>query len=177
MSDKLKNRFQHYQLPQADLPEGHEARFLNKIESKTNQTQPKMYTGVAAAVAFIAVVISLAGFLQTSVYSNSATVQTAQLGQVSPQLEEMELHFQRQLNDKRIEAVQIAQQNPDLAGFLDELNQLEEAYKALEKALAENANNDRVIKAMIDNYRMRLEILEQMFIYSQMKKNPVEYNS
>ena len=176
MSDKLKNRFQNYQFNSIDIPDGHEVRFFNKLDAKPERKQPKMYLGMVAAVAFIAIVTSVTGLLQTSV-SNSSTVQTAQLRQVSPQLEQMELHFKKELDSKRNEAVLIAQQNPDLAGFLKELNQLEEAYNALEKALAENSNNERIIKAMIDNYRMRLEILEQMFIYNQIKKNPVEYNS
>ena len=43
-----------------------------------------------------------------------------------------------------------------------DLEQLDEVYKELMNDLQDNADNEEVVQAMIENYRIRLQILEQI---------------
>ena len=52
--------------------------------------------------------------------------------------------------------------------LMDETHKLEAEFMVLEKILTGNPSNQRVITAMINNYKFRLQILESIQKYQQM---------
>ena len=53
--------------------------------------------------------------------------------------------------------------------IFQDMEMLDEAFKSLKADLQDNADNEEVVEAMIANYQIKLEILEQ--ILSQLKKD------
>ena len=52
-----------------------------------------------------------------------------------------------------------------LAEINDELSVLDSVYNGLRSDLADNIANDEVVEAMIQNYRLKLKILEDLQRY------------
>lgn len=77
------------------------------------------------------------------------------LGAVSAELAEVENYYNTQINEKLEESKQL-QIDPE---NFSELELLKAEYKELEKEMGQNIDNEMIIQAMIENYRLRLEIL------------------
>lgn len=82
------------------------------------------------------------------------------LYQVSPELADTEFYYSSQLGEK-MEIIQSSGIEIDPRLYSD-LEQLGEVYKDLMKDLKDNADNEEVVQAMIQNYRIRLQMLEQI---------------
>ena len=55
---------------------------------------------------------------------------------------------------------------PEIKAELDsDLFELDSVYKSLRKDLNDNVANQEVIEAMIENYRIRIDILEEMMFF------------
>ncbi len=62
--------------------------------------------------------------------------------------------------------------NPQLKNDLDfDMKELDEIYSGLKKDLSDNVANPEVIEAMIQQYRMKVEILEQLLYQLKEKEN------
>jgi hypothetical protein len=79
------------------------------------------------------------------------------------ELIEAEAYYSAQINTKKEEVFRLAGANPDIRQEVDlELVDLDQVYNELKEDLKDNADNKEVIEAMIQNYRLKLEILEDM---------------
>ena len=78
------------------------------------------------------------------------------LGDLAPDLKEVEDYYQTEI-DQRMEELQSMNVSHDL---MSEMQILTGEYEALQKEVVGNHNNARVIEAMIDNYKLRLDVLE-----------------
>ena len=58
---------------------------------------------------------------------------------------------------------------------MEDISKLDSAYEDLKYDLKENINNEKVINAMIENYRIKLEILEQILQELDEKSNEQEF--
>ncbi|MBL4704630.1 MAG: hypothetical protein JKY54_08920 [Flavobacteriales bacterium] len=82
------------------------------------------------------------------------------LSDVSPELAEVEGYYMTKVNQK-MEKLETLDVDPEL---LEEINFLDEEFHSLQVEMGESVNNDQIIEAMIDNYRLKLEILEAMLL-------------
>ncbi len=81
------------------------------------------------------------------------------------ELIEAEAYYSARINLKKDELYQLAGSNPDLRREVDmELVDLDQVYNDLKEDLKDNAANEEVIEAMIQNYRLKLDILEEMLV-------------
>ena len=81
------------------------------------------------------------------------------------ELVEAEAYYSAQINLKKDELYRLAGSNPELRREVDmELVDLDQVYNELKDDLNDNAANEAVIEAMIQNYRLKLDILEEMLI-------------
>ncbi|MBN2213439.1 MAG: hypothetical protein JW723_04280 [Bacteroidales bacterium] len=99
---------------------------------------------------------------------------------VIPELREAEIYYSTLINEKLQEIKPMFSEDPMLEKEIRyDLNQLDSIYRELKNDLRDNIANQEVIEAMIQNYRMRLNILED--ILSQLKPeendNHSKYNS
>jgi hypothetical protein len=84
-------------------------------------------------------------------------------------LMEAEAFYTSQINFKKEEVFKLAGGNPQVNSEINtEFVELDKVFEELKKDLKDNADNEEVIEAMIQNYRIKLEILEDML--SQLKQ-------
>jgi len=83
-----------------------------------------------------------------------------------PELKEAEVYYSGLISEKLREVRPLIIQNPSLEKELNtDLTQLDSIYVGLKTDLKDNIANDEVIEAMIQNYRLRISILEDMLSY------------
>jgi hypothetical protein len=95
---------------------------------------------------------------------------TGQTEKMAGTLKEAEAFYTSQINAKRAEVFRFAGHNKEISQEITiEFSQLDSIYADLKRDLKDNADNEQVIEAMIQNYRIKLEILED--ILSQLQKS------
>jgi len=94
---------------------------------------------------------------------------------VSPmyqKLQEAELYYASQISYKRTELFSLTTDSPDLQNDISiELGDLDAILLELKEDLKDNADNQEVVEAMIQNYMLKLEILEDMLRQIDKKNN------
>jgi len=89
-----------------------------------------------------------------------------------PELMEAEEYYSGLIDNKLKEAQPLLSEYPEIQNELDtDLSELDSVYKDLKEDLKDNVANQEVIEAMLDNYRMRVEILEEMLDYLESKND------
>lgn len=115
------------------------------------------------AAAIVAVVVSAFYFLYNfqPTGSNEQIVSTdipISLKDISPELAEFESYYSSAIQNK-IELIHSLEGNGDL---LEEIEILDSEYQMLIKEYEDNLDNEKVLQAMIGNYKLRLSILERI---------------
>ena len=81
------------------------------------------------------------------------------------ELIEAEAYYSSQIDMKKDEVFRLTASNPDVRREIDmEMVDLDRVYSELKDDLRDNADNEEVIEAMIQNYRLKLDILEEMLL-------------
>ena len=121
--------------------------------------------GRIAAVLVVGLGITWLASLYTSdPYSNGVS-----LSDLSPELAETEFFYLQQVSEK-LQLIQASDYgiDPEIMG---DLAVLDSAYQQLKMDLKDNIDNEEVVNAMITNYRIRLQLLEQILIEIQEHDN------
>ena len=80
-----------------------------------------------------------------------------------PELQEAAVYYNHIVSGKLKDMKPFLERNPMIAGELKgELAELDSVYKSLKTDLLDNIANDQIIDAMILNYKLKLEILEDL---------------
>ncbi|MCF8234672.1 MAG: hypothetical protein K9G67_08985 [Bacteroidales bacterium] len=78
-------------------------------------------------------------------------------------LMEAEAYYTSQIDNRKQEVFRLAGSNRELVREVNmEFDDLDKALKELKQDMNDNASNEEVIEAMIQNYRIKLMILEEM---------------
>lgn len=86
-------------------------------------------------------------------------------------LMEARYYYSAQIEQRKEEFYHLAGNNPPLRNEINsELLELDKALGELKQDLKDNADNEEVVVAMIQNYRLKLEILEDILSQLQTKK-------
>ncbi len=177
------------QLNDFEPDEGHFERFETKLESlhKKRHFSFNIIWKVAAAAVFILLLTNQA-YLYFSPNSNNSfffpkKTSSVTLASVSPKYKEVEFYFTNAIN------VELEQWNAlKSKGLLseeeqnmmnNELDEFETRYKEIQKDLAANPNDKRVINAMLEYYRAKLSVLNMIVKKLEevkQKKNNYETN-
>ena len=87
-------------------------------------------------------------------------------------LMEAEVYYTSMIDTKKDEIFILAASNPQLRDEVNnELSELDEDFKKMKEDLRDNADNEEVIAAMIQNYRLKLRILEETLEQLQQSNN------
>lgn len=87
-------------------------------------------------------------------------------------LMEAEVYYTSMIDSKKEEVFTLAASKPLLRNEInDELVELDEDFRNLKEDLNDNADNEEVIAAMIQNYRLKLRILEETLLQLQQSNN------
>jgi hypothetical protein len=125
------------------------------IEKKSKRKWPVLK--IAASL----VILFLVGFALIRVASSSQKFDDGiSLSDISPELAEAEFYYSRLVEEK---FAMIHAANSALDPLItSEIELLDSAYLDLKNDLKDNMDNEEVINAMIQNYRIKLQILEQI---------------
>ncbi len=92
----------------------------------------------------------------------------------NPQLRETEIYYDNLVNDLYSEATPLLTSHPDVEKeLMNDLSQLDSICADIKKDLRENIANQEVIEALVNNYRIKIRILEDMLdVLQQNENNP-----
>ncbi|HBH05632.1 MAG TPA: hypothetical protein DDX92_03400 [Flavobacteriales bacterium] len=166
MPDKLKkwvddNREFFEERP----PLGHKERFKNRLNAKRESMIPEWMRYAASIMLLMGL-----GWTIFQAGVNSGIDQDAEYQDVvsfmPAELIEVEQFFSASVASKKeeLELMAAADGNPEIQSVLAELSILEEQYEELKQELMINTGNERIVNAMIENYRLRLEVLEKLLL-------------
>jgi len=154
-----------------DEQEPNEALF-NRIDlRKPKNSRFNLKTILYRAAAVIVIFISSYYFHDYMQYRNRDTANTTSesgksgQNQLIIELREAQFYYTSQIEETKAVVFQMAGNNTALRHEINsELNDLDKVFRELKEDLKDNANNEEVIVAMIQNYRLKLEILKDILI-------------
>jgi len=123
---------------------------------------------IAAALAII-----FAGFT-AGIYFLSSNTSEEELysSEMYEEIRETEAYYNQMVSDRYRELEIYLASDPGAKEMLDaDMEELDRAYSELKEDLNDNASNPDVIEAMILNYRVKLEILEDLLNQIKEKEN------
>jgi hypothetical protein len=89
-----------------------------------------------------------------------------------PELKEAESYYSSLVSNKLEEMKPFLAENPGISKAVDvDLSELDSVYVSLKNDLKDNVANDQIIEAMIQNYRLKLRILEELQSEIKQEKN------
>jgi len=162
---------------QEKMPQGHEARFLEKLdEALPVETSSKKRFSVMQIAASIVVLIGL-GFGMSQFFQKSGTAdpdtvvetkhtekesQLKSLGDISPDFKKVEDYYLANINLELSKVKQTPENKELFDGYLVRLGELNQEYKRLSVELTENGPNELTVSALIDNLKLRLNLLYRL---------------
>ena len=94
-----------------------------------------------------------------------------------PQLKETEIYYNNLVNSLYKEASPLLTDNPEIRKELNiDMSHLDSICIDLKKDLKDNISNQEVVEALIQNYRIKIQILEDMVTVLKENENPTKKN-
>ncbi|MEI7596007.1 MAG: hypothetical protein WCK02_09685 [Bacteroidota bacterium] len=152
----------------------------NKIDKKTNKSKliSFSYFQIAAAASIIVLLSVGIPYLINKSYKTTTFANTneLQLGEINKDLNVAEAYYTSQIQQRSSELFQYAKDYPEITSeIFQEFQKLDSSYISLQKDLNENIANEMVIQAMVEHYRIKLKLMED--ILSQLKQNKKNQSS
>lgn len=158
---------QHHQTTKTTkMAEGHEVRFLKKLERQLPEASIKNRFGIVKIAASVVVFFGL-GFGAYQVFKsptqvvvpNHEEITLKSLGDISPDLKKVEDYYIANIN-LELSNVKLTADNKEVFdGYLAQLEELNKEYKRLSVELTESGPNELIVSALIDNLKLRLNLL------------------
>ena len=135
---------------------------------------------IAVRVAAVVVIFIASYFFHDMMQSEKSTkiaqqeteIDDQQMGKVQL-LMEAEVFYSSQINNAQDEIFRLSGNDQEL---IDDINfdmlELDEVFQELKDDLKDNSDNEEVIEAMIQNYRIKLQVLEEILLQLNKTKNP-----
>lgn len=178
MAQDIRELFQKEQKneTQANLPAGHKARFLKKLDaefSKTSKTTWSWWYIAASIVVVLGVGFGTFKYFQvpeniqvvdtpTDTESNKGEIPTRTLGDISPDLKKVEDYYLANINFE-LSKVTLTPENKDLIdGYLTQLETLNQEYKRISLELTHSGPNELTVNALITNLKFRLNLMYRL---------------
>lgn len=177
MAQDLKQLFENEKKDShLKMSEGHEARFIKKLDNALpEETSIKKRFSFLKIAASIVVLIGLAftaykfsqqpKSIENTVVENenqSKEDQLKSLGDVSPDLKKVEDYYLANINLELSKIKQTPENKELFDGYVIRLAELNQEYKRLSVELTENGPNELTVSALIDNLKLRLNLLYRL---------------
>ncbi|MEN8230604.1 MAG: hypothetical protein ABFS38_20775 [Bacteroidota bacterium] len=170
MSDRLEDFVKQHQ-EQFDLHEPDPTIWLKINPANAplvKERNPLRWLRVAAAIAMI-----FAGSAAGIWFLTGNRAETDQLSnELFMEMQETEAYYSLMVSQRYDELKPYLASDPVANEMLtDDMEELDDVYNELKKDLRDNASNPEVIEAMVVNYRVKLEILEDLLHQLKEKEN------
>jgi hypothetical protein len=138
----------------------------NNIRTTVNKSRTIAWKTILSRVAMVILIFSVSYFVNETVhrYRDSKTAShLAKREKTPPGLRETEAYYTKVVDQKMKELKPVMANCPALAEELQvDMTELDSVYADLKKDLKENMANQEVIEAIIENYRLKISILEDL---------------
>jgi len=154
---------------------GHQNRFMERLEqAPAPKNNPRWIWGVAASLVLLLGLGTTFWLTGPGLEGNDSLALNdtiEELVAMAPEVMEAETYYQEQIDSKLIE-VESSRDNESaiFQHHLASLKTLEKEYEVLKAELLLHYGDKRVVNSMIENYRLRLEILEQLSLQLEKTK-------
>jgi len=167
IEDKIRNnreKFDH-----AEPSDGHFEKFESKVNEFISPGKKGIKRGFVLRVAavilvFLAVSIVLL-IVRNDVFKSPGFTQT-NANEVPEELKEVQYYYTSLANEKLEQLDQMAENNEDVKKVkdmaLNEMNELDETTSELEEEYKESGKNERIMNAIINNYRIMTDLLDHI---------------
>ncbi|WP_299334794.1 hypothetical protein [uncultured Psychroserpens sp.] len=177
MAQDLRHLFKNEEkTSQLKMSEGHEARFLEKLdkalpEDPSVKNRFSVFYIAASVVVLLGLAFGAYKFFQEPKSVLPQVVETTNpekeqqlksLGDISPDLKKVEDYYLANIN-LELSKVKLTPDNKELFdGYVVRLAELNQEYKRLSVELTENGPNELTVSALIDNLKLRLNLLYRL---------------
>ena len=158
----------------------------NRIEKDIHKKKRLSLKGVLYRAAAVVVIFMLSYVAHDLINRDKTQISETQGAELEnyvdkiPELAEAKAYYTSQVNTKLAEIEPMLEGNPELGDdIMKDLSELDSVYNNLKADLLDNIANKEIIEAMIQNYRLKLEILEelQMELLNDDKNEDYETNN
>ncbi|WP_104734352.1 hypothetical protein [Hanstruepera ponticola] len=156
------------------MQEGHEARFLKKLEEQLPEEKLKSWSWLRiAASVVIALGLGYGAYnyfkidgpnvIEPKVVdANTQEATMKSLGDISPDLKKVEDYYLANIN-LELSKVKLTPENKELIdGYLNQLGELNKEYKKLSVELTNSGPNELTVNALITNLKLRLNLMYRL---------------
>jgi hypothetical protein len=153
------------------------ANVWNKVEKNLKKKKSIPIRTIIYRAAAVALIFVVSYMFSTYMIKNDLKLTGIFKKQqvVIPELQEAEVYYAGLIDNKLEEIKPFLNADPNLEDeLLLELSELDSIYKNMKEDLKDNIANQEVIEAMIQNYRLRVSILED--ILSEFKETEDDFN-
>ncbi|MDB9720980.1 hypothetical protein OAA67_03790 [Winogradskyella sp.] len=171
MAQDLRNLFEKDPEEQhIKMSDGHEARFLQKLENKLPKTPHKNRFNFLNIAASIIVILGFSYGVYYVFPANEGVINATEvvntdlktLGDVSPDLKKIEDYYLASIN-LQLSRVKLTPENKELFdGYVLRLKELNEEYNRLTQELNTNGPHTETLDALIDNLKFRLNLVMRL---------------
>ncbi|WCO02497.1 hypothetical protein [Psychroserpens ponticola] len=177
MAQDLRNLFENDQKDsQLKMSEGHETRFLEKLDNALPEETSikKRFSSLQIAASIVVLIGLVFGAYKFSQQPKSITNQVVtndnqtsedqlkSLGDISPDLKRVENYYLANISLELSKIKQTPENKELFDGYVVRLAELNQEYKRLSVELTENGPNELTISALIDNLKLRLNLLYRL---------------
>ncbi|MBT8258070.1 MAG: hypothetical protein KJO00_11570 [Bacteroidia bacterium] len=168
MAQDLRKLFENEQkMSSGRMPEGHEGRFMERLDNQLPVASKKASFGWLRIAASVVIFIGL-GYLAfrtlgpDPVNPNQEIVTATSIEDISPELKKVEDYYLANIN-LELSKLQYSPENKELFdGYVKRLGELSQEYERLSAELIQSGPNEKTVSALIDNLKFRLNMLYRL---------------
>ena len=139
----------------------------------------KSYISKLKIWAMAASILLLIGYLSVFYLNNKSDTTEQIIAEIAPQYGNKMIQYTSLIESKRVEIKQIETHDPEMyKEFASEIEKLNQDYKNLRTELSQTPNQEDLVKAMVQNLQVQLDILNRQLIIiekvRQYQKNPMK---
>jgi len=165
----MEDKFEKFITENREAFEIHEPdpKIWNRIESNLRFNNKPGWKRILQRVAVVAVIFAASYVVNEMVHRYThgelKADRAATKSNAVPGLQEAEAYYTNLLNQKMDELKPVMANCPALAEELNyDMSELDSVYTDLKKDLKDNMANQEVVEAIIENYRLKIRILEEL---------------
>ena len=166
----MKDRFEDFIRQHTDEFDSIEPKdsLWEGIDKKIGKQKTINWRLVISRTAAVAAIFIVSFVVQKMFFNNGFELPRTEAKIEIPELTEAEIYYNNMINVKLSEVQPLLSDHPYLENELNtDLQELDRLYNDLKNDLKDNVANHEVLEAMIQNYRLRIQILEEMMSYLQ----------
>jgi hypothetical protein len=174
MAQDIREFFkEQYKKENVKMSQGHEARFLEKLDAELPKQKAKSHFNFLNVAASALLLLSLSyGVFKMMPSGNlpaqdtptvvESTPKLKTLGDISPDLKKVEDYYLASIH-LQLSKVQLTPQNKELFdGYIQRLKELDTEYNNLIQELNDNGPNEATLDALISNLKFRLNLVTRL---------------